>query len=119
MEVRIDLIDLDFEYKLWKNRLKYDLNELEIIKGRLSKLHLDAIPIKEDEMIKQKERIEKCNRKILIQEEEMSTYIDDFPITKRHEIFEFHTSIKSQLNEIKENQYFFLDQLNQLKSWRD
>lgn len=114
MDTRIDLVDLDYQYKIWKNLLLHFSNELEIVCGRLGELksQSQSIPITTEQLENHKEEIHRCNNKILLQEEEMSAYIDDFPISRKHEIYIFHLSIDKQMQGIKNTQQSFLEILN-------
>jgi hypothetical protein len=114
MSKRIDLVDLDYQYKIWKNLLLHFSRELEIVYGRLGELksQMRSIRISDEALEDHKENIRRCNNKIVLQEEEMSVYIDDFPIGVKHEIYLFHQSIDNQMQDIKRTQQAFLDKLD-------
>ena len=115
MEIRIELVDLDYEYKIWKNLLSHYKNELTIIEGRLAELDGNPPLISSKQLDQHKEFIERGITKMKIQEEEMTAYINDFPISKQHEIAQFHLSIERDVNEIKKQQSTFLTILSKVQ----
>lgn len=118
MDDRIDLVDLDFEYKIWKNTLSHFLNEHEIIEGRLRELADGHVIISKEQQKKYTDQIHVCLKRIVLQEEQMAAYSRDFPISKKHEIFEFHLVIKKQIRKIKETQLEFLKLLDGYQNWK-
>lgn len=119
MEVKIELVDLDYEYKIWKNLLSHYKSELTIIEGRLAELDGSPTLLSSKQLDQHKELIERGITKMKIQEEEMTAYIDDFPISKQHEIAQFHLSIERDVHEIKKQQSTFSTSLSKVQNWND
>ncbi|TCO07262.1 hypothetical protein [Natronoflexus pectinivorans] len=98
----IKLIDLDFEYKIWKNRLSSYIKEVEIIKNR-NKEVADCCPGKELNTVEimvleqhETDLTQLLNR-IKVQEQSMQFYNKDFPITADHEHVTEHNKIREKM----------------------
>ncbi len=102
---RINLVDLDFEYKMWKNRLTLFVQEINILKNRNEEVktekYIDELNTVElmvlDEHV---EQLTKLINRIKVQESEMQYYNKDFPITFDHKYFKEHESLRNQMNSI-------------------
>ncbi len=102
---KINLVDLDFEYKLWKNRLVLFIKEIEIIKNRNDEVKnetfIDELNTVElmvlDEHIDQ---LQKLSNRIKVQENELQFYNKDFPVTPEHQYFKEHELLRDKMNEI-------------------
>lgn len=96
----IHLMDLEFEYKLWKKRLNVFLNEIKILVDR--NLHLPADKSKKGlnsiELLaleEHKEILTKLKSRIEVKEQELTFYNKDFPITEEHNFFKEHIELRS------------------------
>ena len=102
---KINLVDLDFEYKIWKNRLTLFVQEIDILKNRNEEVkteeYIDELNMVElmvlDEHIDQ---LKKLINRIKVQENEMQYYNKDFPITNDHKYFKEHELLRKQMNSI-------------------
>lgn len=102
---KINLVDLDFEYKMWKNRLTLFVQEIDILKNRNEEVkteeYIDELNMVElmvlDEHIDQ---LKKLVNRIKVQENEMQYYNKDFPITNDHKYFKDHELLRKQMNSI-------------------
>ncbi len=95
----IQLVDLEFEYKIWKKRLDLFSSEVDLIMNRNTNLPADekykslnavellAIEEHKEALIKLKSRIE-------IREQELKFYNKDFPITETHDYFMEHLELR-------------------------
>jgi hypothetical protein len=85
----VNLIDLDYEYKLWKNRLESYIREIELIKDRNREVG-ELKPGKElnsVEMMVLEDHESELNQllnRIKVQEQEMQFYNKDFPINMKY-----------------------------------
>lgn len=107
----IHILDLDFELKLWKNRLLNFQSELDIIDGRvfvLAREHPGFILNKNHQILIQiqKERVKGTLIKIENMEQEMALYAEDYPINEKHLHFVFMKNIREEIENIlmKQNQ---------------
>lgn len=107
-EGKIHLIDLDFEYKMWKNHLEWFLRDLKIIRernneiaGGQGKKELNAV----EEMIldEWEDQIKKMMGRIKTQEQELQYYNKDFPITPDHQYFEEHLGLRERMEKLSNN----------------
>ncbi len=95
----IHLVDLEFEYKIWKKRLNAFLAEVDILldrnihltpeKKRNALNSIELIALEEH-----KDSLEKLKNKIEIKEQELTFYNKDFPITEEHEYFLEHLEMR-------------------------
>ncbi|WP_010662735.1 hypothetical protein [Marinilabilia salmonicolor] len=107
-EGKIHLIDLDFEYKMWKNHLEWFLRDLKIIRernneiaGGKGKKELNAV----EEMIldEWEDQIKKMTGRIKTQEQELQYYNKDFPITPDHQYFDEHLELRQRMEKLSNN----------------
>jgi hypothetical protein len=101
----IEILDLDFEYKLWKNKLQFYQKELELMINRVEVLKKEhskfEFKIKYFKaIIKQKESIELARNKIITMEFEMAHYAVDYPIASRHTHYVEHEKIRLEIEKI-------------------
>ncbi|MBN2165944.1 MAG: hypothetical protein JW717_06690 [Marinilabiliaceae bacterium] len=99
----INLLDLDFEYKIWKNRLALFIKEVEILRlrnteiettnqnGKLNTVELMVLDEHQDQLMKLLNRIK-------TQEQEIQFYNKDFPITKDHTYYIEHNKLRSKMD---------------------
>lgn len=107
----INLMDLDFEYKIWKNRLKLFINEIDILKNRNEE-------VKDEEFISELNTVElmvldehtdqlnKLFNRIKVQENELQFYNKDFPITPAHQYYLDHEVLRGKMQDIS-NVHFY------------
>ncbi|WP_439182605.1 hypothetical protein [Carboxylicivirga taeanensis] len=107
----INLIDLDFEYKIWKNRLELFINEIDILKDRNEE-------VKDEEFIAElntvelmvldehSEQLKKLVNRIKVQENELQFYNKDFPITQSHQYFKDHEVLRVKVADISEVHFY-------------
>jgi hypothetical protein len=101
----VGLKDLDYEYKLWKNRLDCYISEIQIIKVRNNDV-AETKPGKElnsVEMMVLEEHESQLNQllnRIKVQEQEMQFYNKDFPVTHAHEYMLEHQKIRGKMDRL-------------------
>jgi len=106
----IEILDLDFEYKLWKNKLwknklQFYHKEIELMKRRVVVLkneHTDFLfDTKHHKTLKnQQEKIELARNKIKTIEFEMGYYSVDYPISSKHSHYTEHEKIRQEIMKI-------------------
>jgi len=112
----INLVDLDFEYKIWKLRLEHFINEMSVVKerneevkGENSIVELTSTVLKQIE--KHSEELELTLNRIKVQEQELHFYNKDFPITDKHQFYADHEIIRDRVEEVSKKHIDFLGQL--------
>ena len=103
----INLRDLEFENKVWKNRLEYLIHEIQIHRHHIESYCLELKDSLIDELLQQSlNELEEnyhiaisLEKKVQIQEEEIPHYIKDFPISAFHEFYKEHHNIEQEINE--------------------
>ena len=105
----IEILDLDFEYKLWKNQLQFYQNELELMISRVEVLKKEHSTFKFElsyfkTIVKQKENIELVRNKIITMEFEMAHYAVDYPISSKHSHYIEHEKIRLEIEQINSAQ---------------
>ncbi len=95
----IELVDLEFEYKLWKGRLNVYINELDLLLKRNSLLReqkqanmLNSVELTTLE--EHREELGTLLNQIEVKEQELTFYNKDFPITKDHEYYKEHINLR-------------------------
>lgn len=95
----IQLIDLEFEYKIWKKRLDLFSSEVDLIMNRNTNLpedekykSLNAVELLALE--EHKEALVKLKSRIKTKEQELTFYNKDFPITETHDYFLEHLELR-------------------------
>lgn len=106
----IQILDLDFEYKLWKNRLDLYIHEIELLEDRINVLKREHVNLKMGEdkidLLKiQRISIRELIKKIFILEQEISLYAEDYPIGETHTHFINHESIRNTIQKIFDRQH--------------
>lgn len=109
----IEILDLDFEYKLWKNKLEFYNKELELLKERIDVLTKEHPEFKFDEddfitLNKQQEALELLKNKIKTMEFEMGYYAVDYPISRRHSHYVEHEKIREKIYKVNDAQQYIL-----------
>lgn len=104
-EHNINLRDLEFENKVWKNKLEYLIREINIYIHHLEAFQFElkesiSEPLLQESLIELNEDNLSANslmKKVIIQEEEIPMYIKDFPIDQHHELFTEHQSLEREV----------------------
>lgn len=104
---KIHLLDLDFEYKLWKKRLELFIKEVEIIKLRNDELTSSNsdVQLAPEELVELEEHendIRQLLNRFKTQEEEFQYYNKDFPITQSHTYYTEHMNLRKKMLDISE-----------------
>lgn len=112
----IQILDLDFEYKFWKNKLYFYQSEIEIIKGRIQVLSLEVNNFDPGEenlkvLEMQQNTIKSQLNKINTLEEEMALYAEDYPIDNKHSHYLAHVKVKDDIEKISNRQDEILSNL--------
>ncbi|SFE07659.1 hypothetical protein [Thermophagus xiamenensis] len=104
-EGEITLMDLEFEYKMWKNHIDWFLQDLKIVRERndelkrgLSREGLNEV----EEMILEEyeSQLERMQKRIQTQEREMQYYNKDFPVTPNHQYVVEHLDLRRQMEKL-------------------
>nr|WP_319399416.1 hypothetical protein [uncultured Carboxylicivirga sp.] len=108
---KINLVDLDFEYKMWKNRLSLFIQEINILKDRneevKSENHIEELNAVELMVLDEHtDQLKKLLNLIKVQENEMQYYNKDFPITNDHKYFKEHESLRKQMGNISKIHFY-------------
>lgn len=115
-DVKIEILDLDFEYKLWKNKLQFYQKEIVLIKHRIESLkkehpNFTLKTIYGKTLIEQRKNIELVKTKIRTMEQEMGYYAVDYPILKRHTHYIEHEKIRLEMESVIKTQQLISDQI--------
>lgn len=105
----IHILDLDFEYKFWKNKLIFYQTELDILLSRVQVLTIERKdfnfnPERSKLVQVQTDTIKKMLNKIEVLEEEMSLYAVDYPISKTHDHYRAHARFRQDMDKVIERQ---------------
>jgi hypothetical protein len=101
----IHLIDLDFEYKIWKSHIEWFLRDLKIIRdrnyeirGEHGKKELNAV---EEMIIDEWEyQLKKMMGRIKNREEELQYYHKDFPVPPGHQYIKEHIDMRKGMEKL-------------------
>ncbi len=112
--------DLDFEYKVWKNRTEFIKEENLIHTNRIEEIKsTDRLPNEtgklnnlKDRFLKQADRVQKIHNRILVSEREMVYYKFDYPINKKHQHYLDHENLRSEIEEVEQNHLRLLNDFN-------
>ncbi len=104
----VHLIDLDFEYKIWKNRLEGFFKDLKIIRKRNqalesgeSDLELNAVELMV--LNEHEAQLKKMLGRITVQEQELQYYNKDFPITAEHQYITEHLELRERMKALSDS----------------
>jgi len=102
---KINLVDLDFEYKMWKNRLALFVKEIEILKNRNEEVKfepfIDELNTVELMVLDEHtDQLQKLSNRIKVQESELQFYNKDFPITPSHQYYKDHELLREKMSDI-------------------
>ena len=101
----VGLKDLDYEYKLWKNRLDGYIREIGIINDRNREV-AETKPGKELNSVEMmvleehESQLGQLLNRIKVQEQEMQFYNKDFPVTHEHEFIVEHQKIRGKMERL-------------------
>ncbi len=112
----IEILDLDFEYKLWKNQIDFYLKELNLLNGRVKVLEKEHAKFSFDQkhhitIDKQQEALELVKNRIKIMEFEMGYYSVDYPISSRHMHYVEHEKIRDEMQRLHQAQEYILQNI--------
>ncbi|MBK3517012.1 hypothetical protein [Carboxylicivirga marina] len=107
----INLIDLDFEYKVWKNRLTLFIKEIEILKNRNEEVKHEQtiVELNTVELMvldEHTEQLSKLSNRIKVQENELQFYNKDFPITQNHQYYKDHELLREKMDDISKIHFY-------------
>ena len=117
----INLLDLDFEYKIWKLRIELFKKEISIIKERNEEVkHEETIKeLPSDELDRIEKHLDELTylfNRIKVQEQELRFYNKDFPITPEHQYYKDHVSIKDSAEELSKKHIEYMTYLMNILS---
>ncbi len=101
------LLDLEFEYKLWKKRLELFISEVDLFYqyNRLLPKDIRSKSLNSIQLLaleEHKENLTRLLKSIEIKEQELKFYNKDFPITEKHEYFRDHMELRKENEKIME-----------------
>ncbi len=101
------LLDLEFEYKLWKKRLELFISEVDLFYqyNRLLPKEIRSKSLNSIQLLaleEHKENLTRLLKRIEIKEQELKYYNKDFPITEEHEYFLEHMDLRKENEKIME-----------------
>lgn len=101
----IQILDLDFEYKLWKNKLIFFSREIELMLDRIEviKREKPSFYIEENQnetIINQQKAIQGIKNQIKTMEHEMAFYAEDYPINRNHSHYMMHENIRKEIDKL-------------------
>ncbi len=106
MKEKIFIPGLDFEYKLWKNRIHFYQQETHIFLTRLRSIK-EEIGAEADVFIERLRNYineaQLLENDIRVREEEISYFSKDYPISKNHEHFVDHEKLRSRMQKISKD----------------
>lgn len=98
----INIVDLDFEYKMWKTRLRLFIEEIELIRNRNEEVksepyinELNAVELLV--LDEHTDELSKLRNRIVVLEDELQLYQHDFPIDTAHQCFKEHQKLRTKL----------------------
>ncbi|WP_462317945.1 hypothetical protein [Marinilabilia sp.] len=104
-EGKIHLVDLDFEYKMWKNHVDWFLRDLRIIRDRNKEIagglgHTELNTVEEMIIDEYEQQLKKMQGRIKTQEQELQYYNKDFPVTPDHQYVKEHIELRSKMEKM-------------------
>lgn len=112
----IQLVDLEFEYKIWKKRLDLYLSELHAFALRKEEFALLRRTLKptvdcEIQCAEHRKNLEQLYNRIKVQEQELQFYNKDFPITDSHPYFMVHVDLREHMQRITPDHFQLADEV--------
>ncbi len=97
----IQLMDIEFEHKLWKKRLDLFISEVKLVMEHnqhlIPKKNIDGLNSVELLALEEhKDNLKKLKSRIDVKEQELKYYNKDFPITEEHEYFIDHLELRKK-----------------------
>ena len=107
-EGKIHLIDLDFEYKMWKNHIDWFLRDLKIIRDRNIEIaggkgQKELNSVEEMVLEEWEDQLKKMMGRIKTQEQELQYYNKDFPVTQDHQYIQEHLGLRTRMEKLSQN----------------
>jgi len=104
-EGKIHLVDLDFEYKMWKNHIEWFLRDLKIIRDRNEEIagglgHGELNTVEEMIIDEYEQQLKKMQGRIKTQEQELQYYNKDFPVTSDHQYVKEHMELRDKAEQL-------------------
>lgn len=101
----IYLVDLEFEYKLWKKRIDLFIRELRLMSERNDELRLlagrkELGASRIDVLMGHRKELEMLLNRIKVKEQELQYYNKDFPITDTHQYYVDHLELRNQMQRV-------------------
>jgi len=101
----IEILDLDFEYKLWKNKTTCMLTEVDLFIDRIHILKREHLNLKIDNFILellnlQHKALKQINNTIRTHEQEIAFYAEDYPILTGHSHYVIHENIRVEMEKV-------------------
>lgn len=114
MNSKVSIPDLDFEYKLWKNRLNHFIREAKIYISRLQAIKTET-PELTYALLRAFEKItdtaHALYKEIEVHEDEMAYYKKDYPIDKNHQHYIDHEQIRAQFSRLVQQYETLVDRM--------
>ena len=106
----IEILDIDFEYKLWKNKIIFYRTEIELLLDRVNVLIREKPSWELEESSKlmldiQLSTLSATEKQIKTQEQEMAFYAEDYPVSNTHSHYVIHEKIRRDIEKIT-NRHF-------------
>ncbi len=101
----IQILDIDFEYKLWKNKLVYYKTEIELMIDRSRVVTREHNEWKLNRkyavlLTTQLHAVSGLLNQIRTQEQEVALFAKDYPITKKHTHYHVHENMRNEIHKI-------------------
>lgn len=100
------LVDLVFEFKIWKRRLEHYVFVFQLLSERNEELRVlkerrELLPDQLDLLMAVRRKNELLLNRIKVQEQELRFYNKDFPITQSHQYYGEHLQLREQMRCLK------------------
>ena len=115
MKDQISIPEIDFEYKLWKNRLDFYEKELTIYRNRILAVKTENSLLVNDYLDEIKALILKIcalKKEIVFHEEEIGCFKRDYPINREHDHYKIRIELKDNLNVLATEYHTLLQNIN-------
>jgi hypothetical protein len=116
METRISIPELDFDYKLLKNRLRFYEQEVQIYLARLLSMKVQHQSLSDRFITELKEMvgdIQSLNKEIQLHEEEIAFYKKDYPINFQHQHYRDLVGIREKFGKLTKSYQDLVDQIDE------
>jgi len=103
----ISIPDIDFDYKIWKNRIAFLRNRIRLYQARIKELKAASPEWKHEQNLLELELAFHSLRndlidvqtEIRVQEEQIPSHAPDYPITETHQDFDSHETINLMMKD--------------------